>query len=147
MASAEKGVVTKAFENVVEANTLLSGIGFESAGLAAAHAIHNGFTALTGDIHHLTHGEKVAYGTLTQLFLEDRPTEEIDKYIHFYQKINMPTTLEEIHLADASYDDLLAIGKQATMPDETMSEMPFEVTPEMVAQALIAVDSYVKQMD
>ena len=59
----------------------------------------------------------------------------------------MPTTLEEMHLADASYDDLLAIGKQATMPDETMSEMPFEVTPEMVAQALIAVDSYVKQMD
>jgi glycerol dehydrogenase-like iron-containing ADH family enzyme len=30
---------------VIEANTLLSGLGFENGGLAAAHAIHNGFTA------------------------------------------------------------------------------------------------------
>jgi len=35
-------VVTPALERIVEANTLLSGIGFESSGLAAAHAIHNG---------------------------------------------------------------------------------------------------------
>ena len=68
MAACEAKVVTPALENIIEANTLLSGIGFESGGLAAAHAIHNGFTALTGDIHHLTHGEKVAYGTLVQLF-------------------------------------------------------------------------------
>ena len=52
----EKQAVTSAVENVIEANTLLSGLGFESGGLAAAHAIHNGFTALEGDIHHLTHG-------------------------------------------------------------------------------------------
>ena len=35
-----------ALERLVEANTLLSGIGFESSGLAAAHAIHNGLTVL-----------------------------------------------------------------------------------------------------
>ena len=96
MASCDRQVVTPALENVIEANTLLSGLGFESAGLAAAHAIHNGFTALTGDIHHLTHGEKVAYGTLTQLFLENRSREEIDRYIDFYQAIGMPTTLKEM---------------------------------------------------
>ncbi len=56
--SVKAKVVTPALESVVEANTLLSGLGFESGGLAAAHAIHNGFTALHGDIHHLTHGEK-----------------------------------------------------------------------------------------
>ena len=42
----EAGVCTPAVEKVIEANTLLSGIGFESAGLAGAHAIHNGFTVL-----------------------------------------------------------------------------------------------------
>ena len=105
MASCDRQVVTPALENVIEANTLLSGLGFESAGLAAAHAIHNGFTALTGDIHHLTHGEKVAYGTLTQLFLENRSREEIDRYIDFYQAIGMPTTLKEMHLDTASPDD------------------------------------------
>ena len=128
MAACEAKVVTPALENIIEANTLLSGIGFESGGLAAAHAIHNGFTALTGDIHHLTHGEKVAYGTLVQLFLENRPKEELNKYIRFYQQIGMPTTLKEMHLETASYEDLLKVGQQATIEGETIHQMPFEVS-------------------
>ncbi|GFK30344.1 putative glycerol dehydrogenase [Streptococcus canis] len=143
MASCDRQVVTPALENVIEANTLLSGLGFESAGLAAAHAIHNGFTALTGDIHHLTHGEKVAYGTLTQLFLENRSREEINRYIDFYQAIGMPTTLKEMHLDTASPDDFLKVGRQATMAGETIHQMPFVISPEDVAAALVAVDAYV----
>ncbi|HEQ8401736.1 TPA: iron-containing alcohol dehydrogenase, partial [Streptococcus pyogenes] len=143
MASCDRQVVTPALENVIEANTLLSGLGFESAGLAAAHAIHNGFTALTGAIHHLTHGEKVAYGTLTQLFLENRSREEIDRYIDFYQAIGMPTTLKEMHLDTATQEDFLKIGRQATMAGETIHQMPFVISPEDVAAALVAVDAYV----
>ena len=52
-----------AFERVVEANTLLSGIGFESAGLAAAHGIHNAMT-VAENTHPYLHGEKVAFGVL-----------------------------------------------------------------------------------
>src|SRR5699024_12418424 len=74
--SVKAKVVTPALEYIVEANTLLSGLGFESGGLSAAHAVHNGFTALDGDIHKLSHGEKVAFGTLVQLALEDRSLEE-----------------------------------------------------------------------
>lgn len=40
--SLESGACTAAVENVIEANTYLSGIGFESGGIAAAHAVHNG---------------------------------------------------------------------------------------------------------
>ena len=144
MAACEAKVVTPALENIIEANTLLSGIGFESGGLAAAHAIHNGFTALTGDIHHLTHGEKVAYGTLVQLFLENRPKEELNKYIRFYQQIGMPTTLKEMHLETASYEDLLKVGQQATIEGETIHQMPFEVKASDIAQAIVAVDAYVQ---
>ncbi|MBS4750524.1 iron-containing alcohol dehydrogenase [Granulicatella sp. zg-ZJ] len=146
MASNKAKVVTKALEEVVEANTLLSGLGFESAGLAAAHAIHNGFTALTGDIHHLTHGEKVAYGTLTQLVLENAPKEELDKYIHFYQSLGLPTTLKELHLENASYEDLLKVGQQATIEGETIHQMPFKVTAEDVTAAILAVDAYVTNL-
>ena len=143
MAACEAKVVTPALENIIEANTLLSGIGFESGGLAA-HAIHNGFTALTGDIHHLTHGEKVAYGTLVQLFLENRPKEELNKYIRFYQQIGMPTTLKEMHLENTSYEDLLKVGQQATIEGETIHQMPFEVKASDIAQAIVAVDAYVQ---
>lgn len=46
MLAAEQHVVTPALERVIEANTYLSGVGFESGGLAAAHAVHNGLTAI-----------------------------------------------------------------------------------------------------
>ena len=143
LAAANAKVVTPALEKVVEANTLLSGIGFESAGLAAAHAIHNGFTALHGDIHTLTHGEKVAYGTLTQLLLENRPKEELDKYITFYKELGLPTTLKEVKLDTVPYEDLLKIGRLATQDGETIHQMVVQYTAEDVANALIALDQYV----
>ena len=146
LAACEAQVVTPALEHIIEANTLLSGVGFESGGLATAHAVHNGFTALTGEIHHLTHGEKVAYGTLTQLFLENRPKEEIDKYIHFYQALNLPTTLKDMHLENASYEELLKVGKQVTIDGETIHQMPFEISASDVAQAILAVDQYVSDL-
>lgn len=139
-------VVTDALEAVVEANTLLSGIGFESAGLAAAHAIHNGFTALDGPVHEKTHGEKVAYGTLTQLFLENKPKEMLDRYIAFYQALELPTTLADLDLADISYEELLKVGKQATIKEETIHQMAGNFTAEDVTDALFAVDAYVKSL-
>jgi glycerol dehydrogenase len=59
------GQPNEPLERLVEANTLLSGLGFESSGLAAAHAIHNGLTTAPGT-HPYMHGEKVAFGLLTQ---------------------------------------------------------------------------------
>lgn len=143
----EVNVVTPALEAVVEANTLLSGIGFESCGLAAAHAIHNGFTALHGDIHTLTHGEKVAYGTLTQLFLENKPREMINKFVSFYQALNLPTTLKDLKLENVSYEELLKVGKLATQDGETIHQMAADFTAEDVTDALFAVDTYVKSLN
>jgi glycerol dehydrogenase len=137
-------LVTPAFESVVEANTLLSGIGFESGGLAAAHSIHNGFTAIDGDIHHLTHGEKVAYGTITQLVLENRSLNELDRYIKFYLQLGLPVTLKDIHLENATKEELLKIAEVATAEYETIHNMPFKVTPDDVVMALQGVDAYVK---
>ena len=44
--ASEMHMVTPALNRIVEANILLSGIGFESSGLASAHSVHNGLTAL-----------------------------------------------------------------------------------------------------
>ena len=145
LAATHAKVVTPALEAVVEANTLLSGIGFESCGLAAAHAIHNGFTALHGDIHTLTHGEKVAYGTLTQLVLENRPKEELDRYIRFYQALGLPTTLEEVKLAGVAYEDLVKVGALATQDGETIHQMAQKFTASDVADAFLALDAYVRE--
>ncbi len=71
--------------------TYLSGVGFESGGLAAAHAIHNGMTAIP-DAHHYYHGEKVAFGTLTQLVLENAPVDEIETVAALCHSVGLPIT-------------------------------------------------------
>ena len=145
VAAAKAGVRTAALEKIIEANTLLSGLGFESSGLAAAHAIHDGMTALEGT-HSMLHGEKVAFGTLAQLVLEDRPLEETRRVYDFFRSVGLPTSLEQIGIGQASEEDLLKVGEHACGPDETMGNMPFEVTPTDVAHALRAADQLGKQL-
>lgn len=135
-------IVTPALDAIVEANTLLSGLGFENGGLAAAHAIHNGFTAVKGDVHHLTHGEKVAFGTMVELVLQGTSHEELNRYIEFYLTLGLPITLEATHLDQLSDEEMLQIGKMATMPDETMKNMPFKVTPREVVNAMKAASTF-----
>lgn len=144
VADAEAHVVTPAFSNIVEANTLMSGLGFESGGLSGAHAIHDGLTILE-ETHDLTHGEKVAYGTLTQLMLEGADQERYNKYFQFIFSLGLPTTLADLHLENVTDEELLNAGKAACSEQDTMDRLPFKVTPDDVAQALRAVDAYTKQ--
>lgn len=133
-------VVTPALERLVEANTLLSGLGFESSGLAAAHAIHNGLTAASGT-HDYFHGEKVAFGTLTQLVLEGQPRQRIEEVLAFASEVGLPITLAEVGLSDPPRELLLQVAVRATAQGETIHNEPFAVTPDMVADALRAADA------
>lgn len=140
----EEHIVSPALEAICEANTLLSGLGFENGGLAAVHAIHNGFTALDGDIHHMTHGEKVAFGVGVQLMLSGATNDEADRYFGFLQSVGLPTTLEEIHLGDATEEDLYKIAELACSSEETLKQMPGEHTTTDVVQAIRAADRYAR---
>lgn len=134
------GVATAAFEKVVEANTLLSGLGFESGGLAAAHAIHNGLTALE-PTHHYYHGEKVAIGTLASLFITAKSPAVVDEVYSFCEAVGLPTTLAEIGLEQASDEDLMLAAEKACAPGETIHNELGEITPQKVFMALKAADA------
>ncbi len=144
-AAAEQGLSTMALENVVEANTYLSGIGFESSGLAAAHAIHNGMTVIE-ETHHLLHGEKVAFGALTQMVLENRSLAEIQEIIRFCRACGLPTTFADLGMADVSDEKLLEAAVLSCDKDDTMGNMPFEVTPEDVVAAMKTADRFAASM-
>lgn len=137
----EAGACTEAVEKVIEANTLLSGIGFESGGLAGAHAIHNGLTVLK-QCHSMYHGEKVAFGTITQLVLENIPSEELQEIIDFCIEVGLPVTLEQLGAGDVTEEELLEVAVAACAQEDTLHNMPFEVTPEKVASAMKAADAY-----
>ena len=139
----EAGACTPAVEKIVEANTLLSGIGFESGGLAGAHAIHNGFTVLE-ECHHMYHGEKVAFGTITQLVLENVPEEELERIICWCISVGLPVTLEELGVKDVTEEKIMAVSQAACAENDTLHNMPFEVTPESVCAAIKAADAYGK---
>jgi glycerol dehydrogenase len=138
--AAEKKVITPAVEKIIEANIFLSGIGFESGGLGAAHAIHNGFTVLE-ETHEYYHGEKVAFSTLVQLVMEDRPTEEIITITRFCKMVGLPVTLKELGLDGIDAEKLMQVATTATAEGETIHNMPFPVNAQMVFDSIIAADA------
>lgn len=132
--------VTPSLERLVEANTLLSGLGFESSGLAAAHAIHNGLTAVP-PTHAFLHGEKVAFGVLVQLMLEGKPRLVVEQVLQFATEVGLPTTLAEVGLGEMTGEMLHRIATRSTAKGETIHNEPFEVGPEIVSDAIRAADA------
>lgn len=137
--AAESKVSNSSVEKIVEANTYLSGIGFESGGLAAAHAIHNGLTVLE-ECHHFYHGEKVAFGTLAQLALENAPLEEIQEVVNFCKSVGLPLTLKDLNAENVTEAQLREVAKASSVEGETIHNMPFEVTADSVYAALVTAD-------
>ena len=136
----EHGVATEAVEKIVEANTLLSGLGFESSGLAASHAVHNGLTVLE-ETHHAYHGEKVAFGVLTQLVLENRSPEEIDELLCFLVSVGLPVTLEDIGITEPTKEKRMKVATATCAPGETIHNHAMPITVDAVYAAIVAADA------
>lgn len=132
-------LVTQSLENIIEANILLSGLGFESAGLAGAHAIHDGLTILEGT-HKYFHGEKVAFGTISQLVLENTPTEELNQVLDFCLEVGLPVCLSDIGVDNITETELMEVAKKTCIKEESVHSMPFPITVEAVAAAIITAD-------
>ncbi len=138
--AAEHHTITPALDHIVEANILLSGVGFESGGLASAHSIHNGLTALE-ETHSYYHGEKVAFGVLAGLQLNDAPPEESDVIFSFCEKVGLPTTLPDIGIHDFHRDRLMAVAEKACAPNECIHHEAGKITPEKVLHAILAANA------
>jgi glycerol dehydrogenase len=138
--ASDHNMVTAALENIIETNILLSGLGFESGGLSAAHAIHNGLTKLEGT-HRYFHGEKVAFGTIAQLVLENAPREELEEVIEFCLEVGLPVCLEDIGVSAITQEELMQVAAKSCIPDESIHSMPCPITAEAVAAAIITADS------
>ncbi|MFL6117280.1 MAG: glycerol dehydrogenase [Catenulispora sp.] len=140
LSAVRQHLLTPAVERLIEANTLLSGLGFESSGLAAAHAVHNGLTAAP-QTHGFLHGEKVAFGVVTQLVLEGAPNIEVTQVLRFCREVGLPVTLGGLGLAGIDHSLVRTIAERTVAPGETIHNEPFPVDAAMVADALLAADS------
>ncbi len=134
LAECDADTAGPAFEKVVEANILLSGAGFESGGVAGAHAIHHGLCELP-DVHHHLHGEKVAIGVLATLLIHGR-RDEFRKVRDYCASVRLPTKLADIGIAEVTEEKLRKVGERACRPGEIMENEPIRITPDMVVAAL-----------
>jgi glycerol dehydrogenase len=142
---AEAGICSPEVENIIEANIYLSGVGFESNGLACAHSVYNALTLLP-PCHHRYHGELVAFGTIVQLVLEKRPDPEIAGVLRFCTAIGLPVTFSGISARELTRHELMSVATAACSPANFMDSEPFRVTPAMVFDAMEAADALGKKM-
>jgi glycerol dehydrogenase len=138
--AAEQHIITPALDHIVEANILLSGVGFESGGLASAHSIHNGLTALD-ETHAYYHGEKVAFGVLAGLQFTDAPPDEAARVFAFCEDVGLPTTLADIGLGKADRTRLKLVAEKACAPGEYIHHEAGTITPDKVLQAMLAANA------
>jgi glycerol dehydrogenase-like iron-containing ADH family enzyme len=136
-----------AWQEVVDATVLLAGVigglGGAQCRTVAAHAVHNGLTHLPA-CHDALHGEKVAFGILVQLRLEETiggnqlAATTRQQLLDFYQQIGLPSTLADLGLAQVTLSDLQQAAHIACLPQSDIHRLPFTVTPEQLVAAMVS---------
>jgi glycerol dehydrogenase len=133
--------LTPALEKCIEANVLLSGLGFESGGLATAHMIANNLSSYP-ECKPFMHGEKVGFGVISQLCLDDeKETREIHAIVDFEIAVGLPVTFADLNLEGVSRERLRLIGNACAAKGSLCENHPFPVTAVDVIDAMIAADA------
>jgi len=117
IAAVEAGVPDEAFEAVVEAALLLSGLGFEGGGLSIAHSVALALAATPG-LDGAAHGEQVA---------------------GFCAQVGLPHTLAMLGAADAGEPEIRALA-QATLAMPWAANHPLAPQGEALVAALARVE-------
>lgn len=134
------------WREVVDATVLMAGVigglGGAQCRTVAAHAVHNGITHLP--VHGILHGEKVAYGILVQLRLEEGlqanqlAASARQQLLKFYSEIGLPKTLNDLGLGNITIEDLQRVAEIACAPKSDIHRLPFKVVPEQLMAAMVS---------
>ena len=121
---------------------VMGGLGGARCRTVAAHAVHNGLTQLAA-AHAVLHGEKVGFGILVQLRLEDRlgdnrlAAQAHRQLLPLLQQLGLPVSLADLGLAEASLRDLQSVCDFACREGSDLHHLPFSVTPGALLEALV----------
>jgi len=146
-ADALKEPGSEVWREVVDATVLLAGVigglGGAQCRTVAAHAVHNGLTHIP-EAHHSLHGEKVAYGILVQLRLEEMlasnqlAASARQQLLKFYAEIGLPQTLNDLNMGNITLAQLQQAAQIACSPNSDIHRLPFNVLPEQLMAAMVS---------
>ena len=138
---------SQTWKEVVDATVLLAGVigglGGANCRTVAAHAVHNGLTHIPA-AHHILHGEKVAYGILVQLRLEEMiagnqlALTSRQQLLKFYGEIGLPKSLNDLGLSQITLAELQHAAEITCQPDSDIHRLPFSVSPEQLMAAMVS---------
>ena len=130
---------------------VIGGLGGAQCRTVAAHAVHNGLTQLPA-CHGRLHGEKVGFGILVQLRLEERlggnqlAAQSRRQLLPLLKQLGVPVTLRALGLGETALHDLRAICSFACRPGSDLHHLPFEVTETDLLEALVSTDADSRSM-
>jgi glycerol dehydrogenase len=141
------------WQEVVDATVLLAGVigglGGAQCRTVAAHAVHNGLTHLLAS-HGTLHGEKVAFGILVQLRLEEMlqgnqlAATARQQLLKFYAEIGLPQSLGDLGLGEISLADLQHAAEVACAEGSDIHRLPFRVVPSQLMAAMVSTTAPVE---
>lgn len=146
---------SEVWREVVDATVLLAGaiggLGGAQCRTVGAHAVHNGLTHVDPE-HHTLHGEKVAYGILVQLRLEEMVQNNQlaatarQQLLKFYGEIGLPATLDDLGLANITLKDLKQAAEISCGPNSDIHRLPFSVGAEQLLAAMVSTTAPVDRL-
>ena len=137
---------SEAWKRVVDACGLtagvIGGLGGARCRTVAAHAVHNGLTQLEA-CHAVLHGEKVGFGILVQLRLEERlggnrlAAQAHRQLLPLLRELGLPVCLDDLGLGHSSIHQLQQVCQFACREGSDLHHLPFEVSPGALIEALV----------
>ncbi len=83
----------------------------------------------------------MAFGLVTQMVLEGRPSKDVDQVLRFCLSVGLPVCLEDLGISRPSRADIRKVAEATTAEGETIHSTWFPVTAEMVESAIWAADA------
>lgn len=138
MRAAKQQLRTPAYENVVEAATLLSGVGCENTGVSISHGLQAGFGVLP---KHFLHGTGVGYCVLVQLVVQN--DERFPQIFQFCKDVGIPVCTADLEIPAEERDMYIeklvdsVYGKRWNV-----TNVPFHFEKSTLVDAIKYLDAY-----
>ncbi|MCM2990185.1 iron-containing alcohol dehydrogenase family protein [Bacillus safensis] len=144
--SLKTGQFSQAFADVTDTIITLAGTvggyGGRYGRMAGAHAVHNGLTFIE-ETHHLLHGQKVAYGILVQIAVENRMS-EVEELLELYQTPRLPRNMRDLGITIQLKEASTTVANHAARKDETFCLIG-DYAKEKIVDAIQIIEAFQPQ--